>query len=109
LQTTKIHLSMRTSAGKSVASVLCLALFLFLQTLAAAPVLHQLFHDNAGQADHHCAVTLLAQGQIDAAPASDFFALPPPILVEAPASQTPILIAADYRLLPGRAPPSFLA
>jgi hypothetical protein len=100
---------MRTSAGKGVASALFLGLFLFLQTLAAAPVLHQLIHDNAGQPDHHCAVTLLAQGQIDAAPASVFVALPPFVLVEAPASQTPILIAADYRLLPGRAPPSFLA
>jgi hypothetical protein len=100
---------MRTSAGKGVASALGLAIFLFLQTLAAAPVLHQLFHDNAGQPDHHCAVTLLAQGQIDVAAVSIFAALPSSLLAEAPGHQSPILIAADYRLLPGRGPPSFLA
>jgi len=100
---------MRTSAGKSVASALCLALFLFLQTLAATPVLHQLFHDSAGQPDHHCVITLLTDGHVQAPSATLFIAPPAAVSPAASLSLTPVALTVDYRLLPGRAPPlSFL-
>ena len=96
---------MRTSAGKGAASALFLGLFLFLQTLAAAPVLHQLFHDSAGQPDHHCVVTLLSDGHVQAPSVALFIAPPATVSFAASLSHTPVALTIDYRLLPGRAPP----
>jgi len=46
--------------------VLSILLVLLLNLLAASPSLHEWFHADAGKAEHHCAVTLFAHGQVDA-------------------------------------------
>jgi hypothetical protein len=42
-----------------------LAAFLMLTVVAASPVLHRLIHADAHGSDHHCAVSMMTQGQID--------------------------------------------
>ena len=89
--------------------VLGVFLVLLLNLLAASPSLHEHFHSDAGNAQHQCAVTLFAHGQVDA-PVLDV-ALP--ILVASveflPQSSVPIPNALLATLPPGRGPPaSFL-
>ena len=45
------------------------ALFVLFLAFAAIPALHQAIHSDASDLSHHCAITLLTQGQIDAAAA----------------------------------------
>ena len=47
-----------------VAAFLSLA-FLWVLALTASPQLHELVHADAGQAEHICAVTLIASGNLD--------------------------------------------
>ncbi len=58
---------MNGTQGRRVIAVLLLGLFLSVLGLATSTQLHQVFHPTANQADHHCAVTLLASGKVDAA------------------------------------------
>jgi hypothetical protein len=90
-------------------SLLCLAELLFLTVFAAAPGLHQLLHHDAGQADHHCAIIVLAAGKVDLASTPPVVSRPSGYVVLTVQSRTPIFLAVDYQLLPGRAPPSFFA
>ena len=98
-------ISVRAVTGKGVASFLFLAVFLWLQALSASPDLHASFHADAPHADHHCAVTLLSHGQIDAAGDQVPVILPALVTVEIFQSQPLLPCSVDYRLLPGRAPP----
>jgi hypothetical protein len=45
-----------------------LGLLLSVLGMVTSSTLHRVVHPNATGADHHCAVTLLASGQVDAAP-----------------------------------------
>ena len=96
-------------ATRMVAAGFMLVLWLALLALASAPQLHLAHHPDAGHEQHHCPVTLLAQGQLESGPA--------PLTVVAPRwpefvpPQTPPLAfpqSSDVRLLPGRAPPAVL-
>jgi len=89
--------------------VLGVFLVLLLNLLAASPSLHEHFHSDAGNAQHQCAVTLFAHGQVDA-PVLDV-ALP--VLAASveflPQSSVSIPNALLATLPPGRGPPaSFL-
>ena len=44
-----------------------MALLLILNVMAAVPALHELVHRDADQADHQCAVTLFAHGNVESA------------------------------------------
>jgi len=84
---------------------LLVVLVLLLNTLAASPKLHELFHPDAGQAKHQCADTLFAHGQLDSA----VIGLTPAAAVASPPI-TPRLekfvFASAIESLPaGRAPP----
>lgn len=85
--------------------VLSILLVLLLNLLAASPSLHEWLHADAGKAEHHCAVTLFAHGQVDA-PAVDV-ALPPPAAHVEFFPQTSVSIphALVATLPPGRGPP----
>ena len=104
-----IRRTRRARDSAPAAGALLVALFLFLYALAASPALHQAIHPDPGNPSHHCAISLLAQGQVDApvceailCPATTTFfkALPPLIPVFG--------VEADL-LPPGRAPPSVFA
>ena len=91
--------------GRIVFGVLAVALVLLLNLLAASPSLHERFHTDAGKADHQCAVTMLAHGQVDSA-AVDVSISAPLILVAAiPAEVISVFSPAIENLPAGRAPP----
>ena len=106
LQSVKSFVLARTSRGRGAWSLLMLTVFLFLQTLAAVPALHEVFHHHANQADHQCAVTALARGQVDfttvlVAPVQPVVQ----VLVHESLPPASVSLLIDYQLLPGRAPP----
>lgn len=100
--------SLQTRSGKSVSALLVLALFLVVQALSASDAFHRLVHSDANQPDHQCAATLLSQGQISLAPGEVSVLRPTFFLGEVHSPSVPLLVAVEYRLLPGRAPPSHL-
>jgi len=103
------HSLTRASAVKRAFSLFCLGLFFYLQLLATLPELHRLVHHDADKDDHHCAVTLLAQGKINLADTGVPPLMPQVFVFENPPLPVSILIAVDYQLLPGRGPPSLLS
>jgi len=99
-------LSLRNRTSRRVWAAIGLVFFLALQLLTASEPLHKLIHSDADSAGHHCAVTLLAQGQVDALESSLplvafiaalFFFLPP--------LQSAVFSSFEYRLAPSRGPP----
>jgi len=94
------------SHGKAALATLLVALVLLLDAMAACPALHELIHQDAGKADHDCAVTLFAHGHVDAATA-EVFAVKPVILIESvPQVSFSIFTPAIENLPAGRAPPT---
>jgi hypothetical protein len=86
-----------------------LGLFLFLQAASALPALHHWLHSDSTTPDHQCVIRLVSQGQIEHALPQ--VAVPLPQIIPVPAAAVPaalVLVEVDYRLLPGRAPPSVL-
>jgi hypothetical protein len=89
-------------------SLLCLAQILVVTTLAAAPGLHRHVHHDADHANHHCVVTILAAGQVDAASDTPSISRPYFVAIAPMLTPTAVFISVDYQLLPGRAPPLFV-
>lgn len=82
-----------------------LLLFLFVLALSASPQLHHAFHHDSDEARHHCAVTLLHNGQVDA-PALAVAAIAPQAWIELLPPVSVSVSSAKVELLPaGRAPP----
>jgi hypothetical protein len=100
--------SLQTRQGKSVFSLLALALFVFVQALAASSAIHHFIHSDADQPSHQCAATLLSQGQVSLAPVEVSVARPVLFVGEIHSPPVPFVVAVEYRLLPERAPPSLL-
>jgi hypothetical protein len=96
----------RKPVVKSSISLLCIATLLLLSVLAASPALHHHIHHDADHADHHCAVTMLASGQVLLAAAAPLIVRPMIFSWEKAAEPDFVFIATDHPLLPGRAPPS---
>ena len=99
-------LSLRGPTSRRVWAAIGLAFFLALQLVASSESLHKLIHPDADSPDHHCAVTLFLQGQVNAAEtvlpavvfiAALFFLLPP--------LQSAVFSSFDYRFSASRAPP----
>ena len=80
-------------------------LVLMLDALAASPSLHELLHADAGRADHQCAVTLFAHGQVDSACAEVAAAAPLTFLADTPAAVISFHSSIIGQLPAGRAPP----
>ena len=88
-------------------ALVCLALFLALELLGAAPALHKLIHSDADSTHHHGAVTLFNHGNFNTAETSAAIV----VFVAAFVFSLPILQSAmfslfDYRLSSSRAPPA---
>jgi len=98
--------------GRRAARALALAqafLFLLLFTFATSPALHLALHSDAGHADHHCAIKVLAQSQLES-PAADVFVF----FVATEVSDTPRVYpyvrgSGAELLPPSRAPPVVFA
>jgi len=84
-------------------------LFVLLLAMAASPALHQAIHPDANDPSHHCAISLLAQGQIEApgvgAPVCFTFAS----CDSAPLFCLSVFSAAVEFLPPARGPPASLS
>jgi hypothetical protein len=83
-----------------------LGLFFALQVVCCSPTLHRWLHPNSTSPDHQCVIRLVSQGQIDHAHPEVVLPTPPRNLVEVVCPDFFVLLTVDYRLLPGRAPPS---
>lgn len=91
--------------GKAVIASLLAGLVLLLDAMAVCPALHELIHQDAQSAQHECAVTLFAHGQVDSA-AVDVPVPAPIILVEVRTHTEFSIFAPAIDGLPaGRAPP----
>ena len=94
--------------GRFFLAGLLVALLCLVSFLAASPSLHQWLHDDAGQASHQCAITLLQQQQVlPAAPASLILDAPVTLVFSAPLTTTADLPVSECRAFPSRAPPFF--
>ena len=81
-------------------------LFLSLLALASSSALHRALHADAQDAHHHCVITMLAQGQMDA-PVADISTALPHACVQGAPPVTIVVPSIVLELLPpGRAPPS---
>jgi len=79
---------------------------LLLDAMAACPDLHELIHKDAGEAGHHCAVTMFAHGQVESA-ASDVPVVTPAVWFETvPHAKFSAFGTVVENLPHGRAPPS---
>ena len=87
-------------------AALCLAVFLLLQAMVVLPGLHALFHSDASDPGHQCAVTLFAHGQIHCPDAAVPVVRPEPPALFIPSRREAGFVSTDVRLLPGRGPPS---
>ena len=89
-----------------ILAALLVGLILLLDAMAACPALHELIHKDADEADHHCAVTMFAQGKVEFA-TCEIIIPEPTVLIETARYFTfSIFSPAIENLPPGRAPPS---
>ena len=90
--------------ARAVAAAMIL-LFLSILALAASPALHEWLHADAKHVHHHCVITVLAHGQVDA-PACDVSAPIPNPCFELVSPVTALFSCPILELFPpGRAPP----
>lgn len=96
------------SSGSLPAKVVAagmILLFLSIVALAASPALHEWIHSDAKDVDHHCVITALAHGQLDAS-ACDVSAPVPNCCFELASPVTALFSCPILEFFPpGRAPP----
>lgn len=97
-----------TRGRNAVLSGVVLAFFVALSAFAASPALHHELHHDSDHPDHSCFIKQFSDGQIDVAAGWVEVPLPVMLPAELAVPKPLILVAVDYRLLPGRAPPAFL-
>jgi len=99
-------LSFREANTRRVWAAFSLVLFLTLQLLSSSTALHKLIHADANSQDHHCAITLLSRGHVNAveaiAPLVSFVAA---LLFLLPFLQSAEFRSFAYRFSASRAPP----
>jgi hypothetical protein len=92
--------------AKKAHAALWLGVFLMLQAMVVFPGVHALFHSDASDPDHNCAVTLFAHGQAHGADAAVPIVRPEPVALFIQSRPEAGFVSTDVRLLPGRGPPS---
>jgi hypothetical protein len=84
-------------------------LFVAAVCFATSPALHRAIHADAGSTNHHCIITVLAQGQFEAPLCEAIFCFAPPSFSYAVPALIPVFGVEADLLPPGRAPPSVFA
>jgi len=103
-----IQLALRNWSYRQLWALPCLLLFLALQPFAGSEVLHQAIHSDANSPAHHCAITLLTQGQVSPPLVpSLWIAFAATLIFFLPPFKTAAFSSFDYRLCSSRAPPCF--
>src|SRR5438445_12943999 len=99
----------RSRCWSRALALMLLALFLGTTLAAAAPSLHAAVHSDANNPDHHCAITLLIQGQVDV----PVFDTPICLAEQSYSDATPFLLSVYSStvefLPPGRGAPSLFS
>jgi hypothetical protein len=91
--------------GRALAALLA-ALYLFLSLVAVNHALHACWHEDAGQPDHQCVLTLLGNGQVALeSTATEPILSGAPFIVRLTFAELH-LTPACHRLPPGRGPPT---
>ncbi len=93
-------------AGQAVLASLLTGLVLLLNAMTASPTLHEWIHADAGQADHECAVTLFAHGQVDSASVAVPMVASLTLIQTVPPVEISVFRPAIEQLPAGRAPPA---
>ena len=96
---------MRQPAGRSLVSLLALAIYLFVAAMAASPELHHYFDHDSDDPNHRCAATAIAHGHVDAAPAIVVLVVPFTVGERVLSFESLCLKSPDFWLHPERAPP----
>jgi hypothetical protein len=102
----KVRKTFRCSAQLRAAVAVVLVLYVLLAAFAASPALHRAFHSDADHPDHHCAITMLAQGQIELPVCDTPLCLAPVCYTCAPPFVLSVFGSVAELLPPGRGPPA---
>ena len=98
----------RNQSVRRIWALMVLVLFIALQVFAGSATLHKAIHADASSPSHHCVITLLAKGQVNAPPSlGALVAFTAALIFFLPLFQTAARPSFDYRLSPSRAPPRF--
>lgn len=92
-------------SSKAFIASLLACLVLLLDAMAVSPSLHELFHADAGKAEHQCVVTLFAHGQVDSASVEVTTLAPLTAFAACPVVKFSAFSPAIANLPAGRAPP----
>lgn len=95
-----------TKRSSREVAAFCLVLFLTVYAMAAVPALHLLAHAGARDAQHECAVTLFAHGQVHCASTVVDWLQPVPLIVSSRPAPRALFVSTDLRLLHSRGPPT---
>ena len=95
--------------GKPCVAVLLIGLVSLLNLMAAAPALHQAIHHDAGRADHDCAVTMFAHGNVELATCDIPVVMPTIGITTTPLLELSVFSTAIENLPFGRAPPAVVS
>ena len=80
-------------------------LVLLLSAMAASPTLHELFHSDASNSQHQCAVTMFAHGQVDSASCDVPVVGSMPLIQAVSVVEISVYSPSIENLPAGRAPP----
>lgn len=101
----KVRQAFRCSNQLRATVAVVLMLYVLLAAFAASPSLHQLIHSDATSPNHHCAITLLAHGQIELPDCGSTLCLARPCYTYAPLVELSVSSGIVDLLPPGRGPP----
>lgn len=91
--------------SRGLLGLLLIFFVLVLNLLAASPALHQSLHHDSNHAEHQCAVTLFAHGNVESATVDVALTVPLTFADSSPLIQFSIFSPAIENLPAGRAPP----
>jgi hypothetical protein len=98
----------RSQSLHRMGALVGLLLFVALQVFAASGNLHKAIHSDATSPGHHCVITLLAHGQVNAPVVPGIWvAFVAALIFFLPLLSSAVISSFDLRLSPGRAPPRF--
>ena len=91
--------------SKAVVALVLTGIVVLLNAMAASPTLHELFHPDASDEAHQCAVTMFTHGGVDSASADVPVVAPLPLIQTVSFAYSSIFCPAIEQLPAGRAPP----
>jgi hypothetical protein len=80
-------------------------LFAIVAISAASPEIHHTLHADASQPGHHCALTMLSEGHVEAGVPTVFVCISLQLSFDHPVVEAPFCSVTDCVLPAGRAPP----